>query len=140
MNNLKLGIRNSKLIRSAQLLFVALLAISFMGADVDARFNKLGHQLMCMCLQPDIAGVQPRRLRVFGTHARRAGGGNGARRQRFASAAELRAEVRQYGAVVADLQRFLRDRVDHAVRRVRPSHYDCSMAGAELEGAPRSRR
>jgi len=25
------------------------MAIMFMGADVDARFNKLGHQLMCMC-------------------------------------------------------------------------------------------
>lgn len=49
MNNVKLGTRNSKLIRSAQLLFVVLLAISFMGADVDARFSKLGHQLMCMC-------------------------------------------------------------------------------------------
>jgi len=49
VNNVKLGTRNSKLIRSAQLLFVVLLAISFMGADVDARFSKLGHQLMCMC-------------------------------------------------------------------------------------------
>ena len=49
MNNVKLGTRNSKLIRSAQLLFVVLLAISFMGADVDVSFNKLGHQLMCMC-------------------------------------------------------------------------------------------
>ena len=26
-----------------------MLAIGFMGADSDARFNKLGHQLMCMC-------------------------------------------------------------------------------------------
>ncbi len=25
------------------------MAIGFMGADVDARFNKLGHQMMCMC-------------------------------------------------------------------------------------------
>jgi cytochrome c-type biogenesis protein CcmH len=25
------------------------LAISFLGADVDARFNKLRHQLVCMC-------------------------------------------------------------------------------------------
>jgi len=23
--------------------------MTFMGADTDARFNKLGHQLMCMC-------------------------------------------------------------------------------------------
>lgn len=49
MNNLNLGTRNSKPLRGAKLLFVALLAISFMGADIDARFNKLGHQLMCMC-------------------------------------------------------------------------------------------
>ena len=40
--------RNSKL-RIAQVALVALLAIGFMGADTDARFNKLGHQLMCMC-------------------------------------------------------------------------------------------
>ncbi len=40
--------RNSKL-RIAQLLLVALLAMLFLGADTDARFNKLGHQLMCMC-------------------------------------------------------------------------------------------
>jgi len=33
----------------AQLALIALLAIGFMGADSDARFNKLGHQLMCMC-------------------------------------------------------------------------------------------
>ncbi len=26
-----------------------LLAVGFMGAGDDARFNKLGHQLMCMC-------------------------------------------------------------------------------------------
>lgn len=25
------------------------MAMTFMGADVDARFNKLGHQMMCMC-------------------------------------------------------------------------------------------
>ncbi len=43
-----LQIRKSKL-RFAQLLLVALLAILFLGADTDARFNKLGHQLMCMC-------------------------------------------------------------------------------------------
>ncbi len=42
-------LRNRKLLRSIQLLGIAVLAIAFMGADVDARFNKLGHQLMCMC-------------------------------------------------------------------------------------------
>ncbi len=46
--NLKLAIKNSKL-RIAQLLLIALLAVTFLGADTDARFNKLGHQLMCMC-------------------------------------------------------------------------------------------
>lgn len=49
MHNLKLQTRNSKLFRAAQLLLIAVLALTFMGADVDARFNKLGHQLMCMC-------------------------------------------------------------------------------------------
>src|SRR5271169_1537772 len=47
-HNLKLETRNSKL-RIAQLLLIALLAIVFLGADSDARFNKLGHGLMCMC-------------------------------------------------------------------------------------------
>lgn len=47
---LKLETRNSKLpLRIAQLALIALLAILFLGADTDARFNKLGHQLMCMC-------------------------------------------------------------------------------------------
>jgi cytochrome c-type biogenesis protein CcmH/NrfF len=46
---LKLETRNSKLLRIAQLLLIAVLAIGFMGADTDARFNKLGHGLMCMC-------------------------------------------------------------------------------------------
>ena len=46
--NLKLETRNSKL-RIAQLLLIALLAIAFLGAGDDARFNKLGHGLMCMC-------------------------------------------------------------------------------------------
>jgi len=45
---LKLDTRHSKL-RFAQLLLIALLATLFLGADTDARFNKLGHQLMCMC-------------------------------------------------------------------------------------------
>ena len=36
-------------LRLAQVLLIAVMAIGFMGADVDARFNKLGHQLMCMC-------------------------------------------------------------------------------------------
>jgi cytochrome c-type biogenesis protein CcmH len=35
--------------RIAQLALIALLAMTFMGADTDARFNRLGHQLMCMC-------------------------------------------------------------------------------------------
>jgi cytochrome c-type biogenesis protein CcmH/NrfF len=35
--------------RIAQLLLVALLAVLFMGADSDARFNKIGHGLMCAC-------------------------------------------------------------------------------------------
>ena len=46
---MKLATRNSKLLRPAQLLLIAVLAIGFMGADVDARFSKLGHQMMCMC-------------------------------------------------------------------------------------------
>jgi cytochrome c-type biogenesis protein CcmH/NrfF len=35
--------------RIAQLAIVALLALLFLGADSDARFNALGHQLMCAC-------------------------------------------------------------------------------------------
>jgi cytochrome c-type biogenesis protein CcmH len=50
---LKLETRNSKLpfgkLRIVQLLLIALLAIAFLGADTDARFNKLGHGLMCAC-------------------------------------------------------------------------------------------
>jgi len=45
---LKLETRNTKL-RIFQLLLISAMAIAFMGADVDARFNKLGHQMMCMC-------------------------------------------------------------------------------------------
>jgi len=45
---MKLKTRNLKL-RLAQLALIALLATLFLGADTDARFNKLGHQLMCMC-------------------------------------------------------------------------------------------
>ncbi len=42
--------RNSKLLRRvAQLALLAALAMLFLGADSDARFNKLGHQMMCMC-------------------------------------------------------------------------------------------
>ena len=42
---------NGKLrkLRIAQLVLIALLAVLFMGADSDARFNALGHQLMCAC-------------------------------------------------------------------------------------------
>ena len=50
---MKLETGNSKLrtrkLRIAQLVLIGLLAIAFMGADTDARFNKLGHGLMCMC-------------------------------------------------------------------------------------------
>jgi cytochrome c-type biogenesis protein CcmH len=50
---LKLETRSLKLgdpkLRIAQVLLIALLAIAFMGADSDARFNKLGHGLMCAC-------------------------------------------------------------------------------------------
>ena len=46
---MKLETRSSKLLRPAQSLLIAVLAIGFMGADVDARFSKLGHQMMCMC-------------------------------------------------------------------------------------------
>jgi cytochrome c-type biogenesis protein CcmH len=45
---LKLETGNSKL-RFAQLALIAILAMTFLGADTDARFNKMGHQLMCMC-------------------------------------------------------------------------------------------
>jgi cytochrome c-type biogenesis protein CcmH len=48
IHNLKLETHNPKL-RIAQIVLVALLAMVFVGADTDARFNKLGHQLMCMC-------------------------------------------------------------------------------------------
>ena len=48
IHNLQLQTHNSKL-RIAQLLLIALLAMLLLGADTDARFNKLGHQLMCMC-------------------------------------------------------------------------------------------
>ena len=47
---MKLETQNSKLkLRIAQLALIALLAMTFLGADTDARFNRLGHQLMCMC-------------------------------------------------------------------------------------------
>jgi len=32
-----------------QLFGIAVLAITLLGADTDARFGKLGHQMMCMC-------------------------------------------------------------------------------------------
>jgi len=41
--------RKRILLRPIQLLGIAVLAIAFLGADTDARFTKLGHQLMCMC-------------------------------------------------------------------------------------------
>jgi len=47
---LKLETRNSKLLfRIAQLALLAILAMLFVGADTDARFNKVGHELMCVC-------------------------------------------------------------------------------------------
>ncbi len=46
---MKLKTPNSKLFRPAQILLIAVLAVLFLGADTDARFNKLGHGLMCMC-------------------------------------------------------------------------------------------
>ena len=45
---MKLETRYSKL-RLAQLALVAVMALTLLGADNDARFTKLGHQLMCMC-------------------------------------------------------------------------------------------
>jgi len=45
---LKLETQSVKL-RICQLALIALLALLFVGADTDARFNKLGHQLMCAC-------------------------------------------------------------------------------------------
>ena len=35
--------------RASHLALIALLAMLFLGADTDARFNMLGHKLMCMC-------------------------------------------------------------------------------------------
>jgi len=35
--------------RFVQLAVIAVWAMLFLGADTDARFNKLGHQMMCMC-------------------------------------------------------------------------------------------
>ena len=35
--------------RLLQLVLIAVMAVGFIGADVDARFDKLGHQMMCMC-------------------------------------------------------------------------------------------
>ena len=50
---MKLETRNSKpgptKFRIAQFILIALLALLFLGADSDARFNALGHQLMCAC-------------------------------------------------------------------------------------------
>ena len=43
---MKLKIRK---LRVAQITLIAILALLFLGADTDARFNALGHQLMCMC-------------------------------------------------------------------------------------------
>ncbi len=41
---------NSKLFRRiAQLALLCALAVLFLGADTSARFNKVGHELMCVC-------------------------------------------------------------------------------------------
>jgi hypothetical protein len=73
---------NGKLrkLRIAQLVLIALLAVLFMGADSDARFNALGHQLMCLRLQPGFAGMQSRRLHLLGPDAQRVDGRDRARR------------------------------------------------------------
>jgi cytochrome c-type biogenesis protein CcmH len=42
-------VAQNAIIRVAQIALIALLAFTFLGADTDARFTKLGHQLMCMC-------------------------------------------------------------------------------------------
>jgi cytochrome c-type biogenesis protein CcmH/NrfF len=41
--------RMPNLFRTIQLFGIAVLAITLLGADTDARFGKLGHQMMCMC-------------------------------------------------------------------------------------------
>lgn len=41
--------RKTKSTRLIQLALIVAMAMLFIGADVDARFNKLGHQMMCMC-------------------------------------------------------------------------------------------
>ncbi len=41
--------RLPNLFRTIQLFGIAVLAITLLGADTDARFGKLGHQMMCMC-------------------------------------------------------------------------------------------
>lgn len=49
MTKLKSDSLNNRAVRWLQVAMVALLAMTFMGADIDARFTKLGHQMMCMC-------------------------------------------------------------------------------------------
>ena len=44
--SLKLGTGKARI---TQLALIGVVAIAFLGADTDARFTKLGHQLMCMC-------------------------------------------------------------------------------------------
>jgi cytochrome c-type biogenesis protein CcmH/NrfF len=47
---LKPTTNNSKLFRRiAQLALLCALAVLFLGADTNARFNKVGHELMCVC-------------------------------------------------------------------------------------------
>ena len=35
--------------RLVHIVLIGVMAVGFMGADIDARFTKLGHQMMCMC-------------------------------------------------------------------------------------------
>ena len=88
-------------------------------------------------LQPDPAGMQPRRLRLLGTYARRIDDGAGARRQRFACTAKLRAEVRQHRVGGAHVERLQCSRVDHAFRGICGSHRADGVAGTAVEGASR---
>jgi cytochrome c-type biogenesis protein CcmH len=43
-------LKNSIVVRRFfEIALIAVVAMTFMGADTDARFNKVGHQMMCMC-------------------------------------------------------------------------------------------
>ncbi len=130
VHNLKLETCNPKL-RIAQLLLIALVAMLFVGADTDARFNKLGHQLMCMCgcnqilLECNHVGcTYSERMRNELTAGIERGDNDSA------GAAELRAKVRQHGVGCADDYGLQSGGVDHAIRglccRARPGHLVCA--------------